>query len=265
MREKESLKTFDYKNTAIHYTDQGKGNAVVFLHGFLENKEMWTSTASICSKHKRVLTIDLLGHGKSGCIGYIHTMEDQADMVFSLLSHLKLRKVSLIGHSMGGYVALAFAELYPDSVRHLILLNSTARADSTSRKENRDRAIKAVKNNNNTFVRIAINNLFSDKNQKKLQKEIQQLVSEAQKTPIQGIIAALEGMKIRIDREVLLHFSPYPKLFIAGTSDSIVSLEESKNQTENSETILKIVNSGHMSLLEEPEEINQIITNFIKK
>ncbi len=226
---------------------------------------MWNTTASFCSKHKRIITIDLLGHGKSGCIGYIHTMEDQADMVFSLLSHLKLRKISLIGHSMGGYVALAFAELYPDSIRHLILLNSTARADSTLRKENRDRAIEAVKNNNNTFVRLAINNLFSEKNQIELKKEIKQLISEAQKTPTQGIIAALEGMKIRIDREVLLHFSPYPKLFIAGANDSIVSLEESKSQTEDSETILKIVNTGHMSLLEEPDEINQIISNFIKK
>jgi len=96
-------------------------------------------------KKNRVITIDLLGHGNSECLGYIHSMEDNADMIHEILSELRIRKAIFVGHSMGGYVALAFAELYPETVKGIVLLNSTSRADSEERKLNRDRAIKVVK------------------------------------------------------------------------------------------------------------------------
>ena len=102
-------KTHLFKNTTISFTDQGKGTAVVLLHGFLENKQMWNAFLSQISKRNRIIAIDLLGHGETECLGYVHTMEDQADMVHSVLQELKIRKVVLIGHSMGGYLALAFA------------------------------------------------------------------------------------------------------------------------------------------------------------
>src|SRR5690554_8229078 len=98
---------------------------------------MWNELLLLLSNRYRVISVDLHGHGKSECYGYIHTNEDQADILFALISHLRLRKVSLIGHSMGGYIALAFAELYPDNVRSLTLLNSSAQADSEERKINR--------------------------------------------------------------------------------------------------------------------------------
>ncbi|HWS59814.1 MAG TPA: alpha/beta fold hydrolase, partial [Flavobacterium sp.] len=137
------MKTTIYKNTKIAYTDQGKGTAIVLLHGFLENQSMWNAYISDFSKKNRVITIDLLGHGATECLGYIHSMEDQADMIHHVLHDLKIRKAVFIGHSMGGYIALAFAELYPDSMKGLVLLNSTSRADSDERKINRDRAIIA--------------------------------------------------------------------------------------------------------------------------
>ncbi len=139
------MKTTIYKNTKITYTDQGKGTAVVLLHGFYENKEMWNAFVPEFSKKHRIITIDLLGHGQTECLGYVHSMEDQADMVHHVLHELKIRKAVLVGHSMGGYIALAFAELYPDAMKGLVLLNSTSRADSDERKANRDRAIIAVK------------------------------------------------------------------------------------------------------------------------
>ena len=121
------MKTITYKNTKISFTDEGKGTAVVLLHGFLENKTMWKAFVPELSKKYRVITVDLLGHGETECLGYVHAMEDQADMLFALLLHLKIRKVVLVGHSMGGYVALAFAELYPDYMKGLFLLNSKSK------------------------------------------------------------------------------------------------------------------------------------------
>ena len=133
------MKSFNYKNTNITYNDSGKGNAVFLLHGFLENATMWNDLITHLEKRYRVIAVNLLGHGTSECYGYVHTMEDQADMLFALVTELRLRKISLIGHSMGGYVALAFAELYPDNIRSMILLNSSAQPDTAERKINRDR------------------------------------------------------------------------------------------------------------------------------
>ena len=223
-------KTLHFKNTSISYTDQGKGTAVVLLHGFLENKKMWNAFIPEWSKKFRIITIDLLGHGETECMGYVHSMENNADAVHEVLSELRLRKTILVGHSMGGYVALAFAELYPDVVKGLVLLNSTSRADSDERKTNRDRAIKAVKQSFQNFISLSISNLFSEDNRERLADAINDVKKEALKTPLQGIVASLEGMKIRMDREVLLHLTPYPKVLILGKKDPVLNYEENLDQ-----------------------------------
>lgn len=259
------MKSILYKNTKINYTDTGKGTAVVLLHGFLENLGMWTAFVDEFSKKNRIIAIDLLGHGETECLGYIHTMEDQADMVHHVLHELKIRKAIFIGHSMGGYVALAFAELYPDNVKGLVLLNSTSRADSEERKLNRDRAIAAVKQNYTAFVRMSIANLFSEDNRERLADKIEAVRNEALKTPLQGIVAALEGMKIRKDREVLLHFSPYPMLLILGKKDGVLNFEDSIEQIENTKVELVSFPDGHMSHIENEVELNLVLLNFLKK
>src|SRR5690554_3713246 len=142
---------------------------------------MWDFITEELSKKYRVFAFDLLGHGKSENIGYIHTMEDQVDMIHAVLSEHKIRKASFVGHSMGGYIALAFGELYPDNVKKIILVNSTSKADSDERKINRDRAIQAVKKSFSTFVKMSISNLFSEKNRVRLRSE--EHTSELQSRP----------------------------------------------------------------------------------
>ncbi|MCZ8167560.1 Pimeloyl-ACP methyl ester carboxylesterase [Flavobacterium fontis] len=253
-----------YKNITIDYTATGKGTAVVLLHGFLENQTMWQYLAPVLATKYRVITIDLLGHGNTDCLGYVHTMEDQADMVHHVLHELKIRKSVLIGHSMGGYVALAFAELYPDNVKGLVLLNSTSRADSDERKLNRDRAIAAVKQNYTAFVRMSIANLFSEDNREKLAETIENVKLEALKTPLQGIVAALEGMKIRNDREVLLHFGPYPIALILGKKDGVLPYDDNVTQVENTRVQLTSFPDGHMSHLENQKALEKTIVSFLK-
>ncbi|NDI99637.1 alpha/beta hydrolase [Flavobacterium sp. LaA7.5] len=253
-----------YKNTNISYTDTGKGTAVVLLHGFLENQTMWNSYIPEFSKKYRVITIDHLGHGQTGCIGYIHTMEDMADAVHAVLHELRIRKVILVGHSMGGYVSLAFAELYPDMVKGMVLQNSTARPDSDERKLNRDRAINAVKKDYTGFVRLAIANLFSEDNREHLTHEIEALRTEALKTPVQGIIAALEGMKVRNDREVILHFAPYPIMLVLGKKDQSLPYDEHVTQTEGTNVKLITYPDGHMSHIENREDYLKQLLEFFK-
>ena len=253
-----------FKNTKIAYSVTGKGTTVVLLHGFLENSTMWNSHVAVLAKRNRVVCIDLLGHGQTDCLGYVHSMEVQADMVHHVLHELKIRKAILIGHSMGGYIALAFAELYPEMMKGLVLMNSTSRADSEERKTNRDRAILAVKQNYTTFIRMSIANLFSENNRERLNDEIELVRDQALKTPLQGIVAALEGMKVKNDREVILHFATYPILLILGKQDPVLNYEENITQIENTKVEIVTFNDGHMSHIENREGLSEVLVSYLK-
>ena len=112
-----------YKHIDVYYEDEGQGDAIVLLHGFLENSSMWANIKPHLISNHRIISIDLLGHGKTPCLGYIHTMKDMADMVLAVIEHLQLKTYKLIGHSMGGYVALTVAEKNPNAVLGLCLIN----------------------------------------------------------------------------------------------------------------------------------------------
>ena len=253
-----------YKGINIFYTDNGNGDAVILLHGFLENSTMWEDFVTELSKKNRIICIDLLGHGNTGCLGYIHTMELMAEIIKHVLDQLKISYASLIGHSMGGYVALAFAENYPKMVKSVCLMNSTPNEDSKERKTNRERAIIAVKNNYKAFVRIAIVNLFRPKNRTIFSEKIKTIKEEALKTPVQGIIAALEGMKIRKDREKFFKNATFKKLMIISKKDPVLDYESLINQTKNTNIRVAIFPDGHMSHIENKSLFLQNIMNFIE-
>jgi len=253
-----------FKNINISFTDKGSGKAVVFLHGFLESKEIWKSFEKHLSKTQRIITIDLLGHGNSECLSYVHTMEEMAEAVYFVLKHLKLRKYYLVGHSLGGYVSLALAEYNPDNIKGLVMFHSTAKADSETKKQDRDRAILVVKRNASMFINDAIPNLFNT-DYKPYKRGIDKIIKMALSTSKQGLVAALEGMKIRLDREIILNFAPYPVLFIIGKEDNIIpykSLLKQAKLAEQSEFLL-LEKVGHMGFIEAKEETLKTVKKFI--
>jgi pimeloyl-ACP methyl ester carboxylesterase len=258
------LKNILYKNTKITFADSGEGTAIVFLHGFLENKEMWQDYVALYSAKHRIITIDLLGHGETDCLGYVHSMEENANAVNEVLETLNITKTIVVGHSMGGYVGLAFAELYPGKIQKLVLLNSTSKEDSADKKLNRTRAIKAVKQNYVNFVSLAIANLFSENNRTRLVAEIEKVKEQALKTPLQGIVASLEGMKIRKDREALLQKNLFPVLLVLGKQDPVLNYEESLAQIEDTTADLVSFNDGHMSHIENKEELKIKLAEFFQ-
>ena len=255
--------TLKYKNINVHYTDVGEGPCLVFLHGFLENLSIWKPFIKTFSEKHRVICIDLLGHGETECLGYIHTMEAMAEAVKSILLDLEIEKAVFFGHSMGGYVALAFIEKYPKSTLGLCLINSTASSDSEEKKKNRDKAIKAVKQNHKLFIKLSIPNLFAEHNREKFKDDIELLKKEALKMPTQGIIAALEGMKIRQSRVHLLKDTSFKKMMIVGQKDTILNYQDSLKQVKN--TFVKLVEfpDGHMSFIENEALFLQAIMLFI--
>lgn len=247
--------TATFNNTQIYYQISGTGAPIVLLHGFLENSTMWdTLTEQLIKKHQ-VITIDLLGHGQTPCLGYIHSMETMANAVTRVLEKEKIISAKIVGHSMGGYVALALAENHPEFVTSLVLLNSTSCADSPERQLNRERGIEVVKKNPTAYTSMAIANLFASKNRERYANQITKIKTEAAKTPLQGIIAAQEGMKIRKDRTTLLkNFSGYKQL-IAGKQDPVLDYQKLVEESKITNAEFLLLNGGHMSHVENFEEV----------
>lgn len=255
-----------FKNGQLRFRESGKGSTVVLLHGFLESLEIWDDYAERLAHNYRVVSIDLPGHGQSDCLGYVHPMELLAEAVKVVLDGLGIRRYILIGHSMGGYVALAFADRFPDQVKGLGLVFSSAQADSNQKKRDRDRAIELVKANHRSFIRKAIPLLFRPKNRKIYHEEIKALKQLALQTSKQGAIANLEGMKIRPNREVILKFSPCPVLILAGKHDPVIPLEKIEPQMLLSERGFGMVlhDCGHMGFIEAREESYTTLLRFIR-
>lgn len=251
-----------YKGISIAYSVSGQGKTVTLLHGFLENSTMWKDTVTVLEKTHQVITIDLLGHGKTECLGYVHTMEDFANAINVVLTHLNITSTTLIGHSLGGYVALAFAEIKPELIKGLCLMNSTPFADSQERILLRNRAIKVAKSNYENLVSMSISNLFFEDNRLRFEKEIEHIKTEALKTPLQSYVATQEGMKIRIDRTAILENLNCKKLIIAGKNDPILSKSDVLNLEQLNGITITILDGGHMSHVENKEEFLQEIVRF---
>jgi len=249
----------NYKNTPIYYKVTGKGSTMVLLHGFLESSTIWNEYIAALSEKHTVITIDLLGHGKSGVISETHTMQLMAEVVKSVLNKLNIEFATFVGHSMGGYVALAYTELFENEVEALVLLNSLPTADSEERKQNRRRALKVLDHNADAFISMAIVNLFSENSRKRFTSEIETLKEEALQFSVVGIQAAIRGMIDRKDRTgVLANFSR-KKIMVCGKEDPIMPISESKNISEKTNTELIQLEGGHMSWLENSHKIHEIL------
>ncbi|MFL5754396.1 MAG: alpha/beta fold hydrolase [Bacteroidia bacterium] len=249
-------KSISFRGDSVSFSDKGKGRALVLLHGFLGSKEIWNTTEQELSRYFRIISIDLPGHGETACYGYVHSMELMAKCVKAVMDQLRLKKYILVGHSMGGYAALAFGELFPDNLRGICLFHSTAYADNEQKKQDRTRAVKLVKANARLYTRDTIKNLFAARNLAKLKKEIGFAQKIAFKTPKRGIVAALEGMKDRPNRDVILNFAEYPIMMIIGRYDTVLPMQLLLNQSEliRSSYVLLLENNGHMGFLENPKE-----------
>jgi len=261
------MKTIKFKKHTIYYTDQGKGKTIVLLHGFTESLKIWRQFSAELKKKYRVICIDLPGHGKSGCVDGIHTMELMAEVVYKVLKIAKVSKCLMVGHSMGGYVTLAFAEKYPKMLRGFSLFHSHCFADSLADQENRNRTIAIVEMDKFSFVAQFIPGLFPPEVHKKFSGQIQKLIDRAGKMSKEAVIAALEGMKNRKDQTALLKITEIPVLFVLGLKDSkapIPRLWEMITLPKHSESLI-LRDCGHMGYIEAPKETLAAIHGFAKK
>lgn len=254
-------------NHKVRISDSGKGRTLVLLHGFPESLEIWEDLSRDLTKTYRIIGIDLPGFGGTECFGYVHTMEDMAEMVKGVLDELGVRKYVLCGHSMGGYVALAFAEKFASHLNGLILFHSSAAADSMEKQADRDRAIQAVKADKKAFVFQLLERLFAPENLPLMKEPLEKLKRVASETSPQAIIAALEGMKIRKDRIGLLKTFTFPVLYIVGKKDVVLQADQLILQAKTAidPEVLLLENAGHMGFYENPVTVEKGIRGFLRK
>ena len=258
----ESFLTYRDKNIA--FKTQGNGKAIVLLHGFLESMKIWDEMVNELSRDYQVITIDLPGFGMSDSFDSIHSMEFMADIVNRLLDFLGINKCILVGHSMGGYIALSFAEKFPEKLMGLVIFHSHAKADNSETKINRERAIEVIASDKGRFILNFIPDLFAPDNVEKYKKQIDTLIKNSEKFSKQGIIAAIEGMKHRDDKTDVLKNADFPILFIIGKLDPRISFHDVMEQVampRHSELLL-LSDVGHMGFIEAKDKCQRSIKSF---
>jgi len=261
------MKRTNYNNHPIFFKDEGSGPALVLLHGFMESLKIWDEFAKVLSKLFRVIRIDLPGHGETPVMAEVHSMNLMAETVKTVLDSLKIDKCVLVGHSMGGYAALAFAKQFPEILSGICLFHSQAAADNEQAKENRRRTVNIVQMNRAGFIQQFIPDLFASTNVEKYTDEIKELQAQAAGNSAEGIIAALEGMKDRKSSIAFLSETKLPVLFIAGKEDSKIPIQTIVAQAilpAHSEVLI-LGEVGHMGFIEAKKETLDGIDGFAKR
>lgn len=252
---------------AVHYRDEGRSNGkvLVLLHGFLQSLDVWSSYVLSYMNELRVITIDLPGHGHTESFCEVHSMDFMAKIVKRVLEESGVDQCVMVGHSMGGYVALAFAEKYPYSLRGLGLLNSHALADSEQHHETRQGVCDQVAANRASYIVNFVPSLFDDSNRAALSQDIKDLQEQCLETRTESIIAAQKGMMARPSRIAILQQLEVPVLFIYGKNDSRIPLEIAISQAmlPHHSEILLLDHVGHMSFMENREYVKPRIKNFV--
>ncbi|MCM3664155.1 alpha/beta fold hydrolase [Mesobacillus subterraneus] len=261
----ESKKT-EVGSTAVSYFDKGEGKTIVLIHGFAGSKLYWEKVLPDLSVNNRVIAIDLPGHGDSEMELENYSIEDMAGLIKEFLDKLELEEVTMFGHSLGGYITLAFCELYPQYLNGFSLVHSTANPDSEEAKAGREsNAKKVLEQGPEEFIKGLSTKLFSKDHTEMNAQDIKNTVEIGMSTSIDGLASALMAMKNRPDRNIVLKDTDMPVLLIAGEQDQIIPPEKTFTvKKENIEQRI-IEGAGHMSMYEKPGELVKIMKDFLAK
>lgn len=250
----------------ICYREQGQGEPLVLLHGFCGSSEYWDQVVPLLSDHYRCIVPDLRGHGSSDAPLGAYTIEQMADDVLHLLDSLELSKVTLLGHSLGGYITLSFVQRYSSRLNGFGLIHSTAFPDSEEAKEKRLLAVSSIQTQGITsFVDNMIPSLFAPDHVESHPEWINFAKEIGYKTPPQGASGAAMAMRERPDRRDVLSASVLPVLLVAGEQDGIISQDKTFTVDQPNVTQVTIAGAGHMSMIEAPDQLANRIISFMDK
>ena len=262
------LKTCTYQSSEIFYRSIGNGKPLVLIHGFAEDGDIWKNQVEFLKDHFKLIIPDLPGSGKSELIDDM-SIEGMSEVIKAIID-LELQKFPLqgaegvwvAGHSMGGYIALALAEKYPSLLTSLVLVHSSAFADSEEKKSNRLKSIEFVKKNGAfEFLKAVITDLFTESWAATNTEIVDGQIQKSKQFTDEAIIQYYQAMINRPDRTSVLKNFNKPIFFIIGEHDKAIPFEQSLQQCylPNQSHIHILRNSAHMGMLEEAEQVNNIL------
>jgi pimeloyl-ACP methyl ester carboxylesterase len=224
---------------------------------------MWHYFAEKLSERFRVICPDLPGFGDSPISGDRITLEEVAVQLEEWMEESRIADPIIIGHSLGGYVALALLELMGNRIKAIGLFHSTAFPDDEEKKGMRDRTIVFLKKNGvEKFVTSFVPPLFPEKRREELSAQIESAIEDAKRSSLDGLIAYAGAMRDRKDRLDILRNFTGPKLLIAGTEDSAVKIEASRAQQDAFSHYVELPGVGHMGMVEEREKVLELVREF---
>ena len=248
----------------LNYIISGNGEAIILIHGFVESLEIWEDLIPVLNKNYKVLAVDLPGHGASPLSDHDVSIEDMAVAINSILEKEKINTCVMIGHSMGGYVAMAFANLYPDKLSGLCLFHSSAYGDTPEKKEGRLRSVEAAKKDHKDFLFSLVSKLFKEGNENKFPDEARKLKEIAINTSTEAVVAGLMAMRNRPDLSSVLAKLNIPVQFIWGKHDNALDFETVFPQAKlpSEAHILILDAAGHLGFVEAKQETYRSLENF---
>lgn len=259
-------KTINFRGADLYYTDRGSGECIVLVHGYLETGAIFSSFAGELEKDYRLIVPDLPGHGKSGCMSRVHLMEDLADAIAAILEVEDIDRVVMAGHSMGGYVTMAFTELFPGKLRAFSLFHSTCFPDTEKKRVDRDREISLVRCGRlRQIVLLNIPRAFAEANLEAFASEVDKAQQIALENSKEGVEALLRGMKERPDRSEVLSASALPALLVGGAFDNYIPSEVYRKlfSLAPGARTLMLEKSGHMGFIEEGRKVMDALRDLI--
>lgn len=231
----------------LAYTRLGKGTPLVLVHGFPLDSSSWNELIPYLKDHFDLILPDLRGFGKSTTVEAPYTLSDMADDLAGLLDDLGVEKTALAGHSMGGYISLAFAKKYPQRVSGLGLIASQAAADAPEGKERRYKtAADVAEKGVGVVVEAMTPKLSADV---RVQEFVRGVIERQSK---QAVIGALKAMAEREDAMPILSSFNFPLVLIHGDADQLIPIERAKEikSANPSATLLELKGAGHMPMME---------------
>jgi 3-oxoadipate enol-lactonase len=245
----------------LYFKETGEGSPMVLVHGFPLDHTIWDPVVPLLEPHTRLILPDLRGHGRSPAPGGVYDMRTMADDLLGLIDTLHIERVTLVGHSMGGYVSLAFARAYPNRLAGLGFVASHAASDNLEQRANRLKLARKVR-------RVGVEFLAKDMATKltckpNLIEPLQALMTKTQK---EGVIGALKGMADRPDSTDILNRIVVPAVVIAGAQDAIIPLERAQTMAQllGRAWLVELPDAAHMPMMEAPEEVAGALRELIQ-
>ena len=259
-------KSLLFKGEQLEYELKGSGLPVMLVHGFTEDRRIWDQLLTGMEEKYKWILPDLPGSGKSAFNGSLHQLKDFAEALHAIMVDENIPELVLIGHSMGGYIALAFAEKYPEKIHALGLFHSSSYADSSEKKEAREKNIRFIRKNGSAlFIEQSIPGLYSDSFKRDNREEIQFQVERYANFNPDSLVQYLEAMKDRPNTTGVLKSITKRVLFIMGEEDKAVPLKDALEQCHLPQIsyIHILTRTSHMGMIENTNLCNSFVDRFL--